>query len=176
MSRAALMNEGVLCLMILMTALLASFIYQIVRLPPELARPAEQSVLNLPEPPPPAPPVPALPLPARRPRPPLPARRSRPAASVTGAAGPPGQAGHPVPGAAAAVPVSSRPKVSGAPPWGPAPRPPGLDEAAGYSMQLSAPIPADPPAGQPAGPGRWHHRLHGDPVAGRHRLPAAGLL
>jgi hypothetical protein len=176
MSRAALMNEGVLCLVLLMTALLVSFIYQIVRLPPELARPTEQPVLNLPEPPPPAPPVPVPPRPAGRPRPPLPARRPWPAASLGGAASPPGQAGYPVPGATAAVPVSSRPKVSGAPPWGPAPKPPGLDEAEGYGMQLSAPIPARPPSGRPAGPRRWHYRLHGDPVAGRHRLPAAGLL
>jgi hypothetical protein len=151
MSGAAL-NDGLLGLVLVMTGLLAMFIFEIVRLPPELARPTEQPVLNLPEPPPPAPAVPAPVLPVRRPRMP---------AAMTGAAGQPGVAGlaglggngaHAPRHAAQPPPVIVRPKVSGAPPWGPAPKPPGVDgEGPGWLMPLSAGIPARPPPSRASG-------------------------
>lgn len=148
MSGAALTNDGLLGLILLMTALLMLFLFEIVRLPPQLARPTEQPVLNLPEPPPPAPPAPPVPPPA------LPSRRPRTHAAVNGAsrAGLAGLTGNPAPAprhAAGAPPVIIRPKVSGGPPWGPAPKPPGLDETPGRILPLTGGVAVDP-AAQPA--------------------------
>jgi hypothetical protein len=156
MSGAALTNDGLLGLVLVMTGLLVMFIVEIVRLPPELARPTEQPVLNLPEPPPPAPAAPAPVLPVRRPRVP---------AGMNGAAGQPGMTGlaelaglaglsgngaHAPRHAAQPPPVITRPQVSGGPPWDPAPKPPGLDnEGPGRITPLSAGIPARPGPARP---------------------------
>jgi hypothetical protein len=65
MSGPDLMNDGLFFLICLLTVLLVMFIVQVIRTPLELARPADQPVLNLPEPPPPAPAAPAPPRPCR---------------------------------------------------------------------------------------------------------------
>jgi hypothetical protein len=117
-------DEGIFFLVLFLALLLVLFIYAVIRVPPELADSQEQPVLDLPEPPPPAPTAPApQPLPVRRPRtlaPPVPA----PPVPVFGG---PGNGGYAARHATVAVPVITPPKVSGGPPWGPAPKPPGLE-------------------------------------------------
>src|SRR5215469_11245994 len=70
MGGSDLTNDGLFFLICLLTVLLVLFIVQVIRTPLEVARPTEQPVLNLPEPPPPAPAVTAPPqgLPVRRPQ------------------------------------------------------------------------------------------------------------
>jgi hypothetical protein len=147
MSGADLTNEGLFFLLCLLTVLLVMFIVQVIRTPLEVARPAEQPVLNLPEPPPPVPAGPAPPraLPVRRPQvPAFPA--AEPAMN--------GQSGNGAYSARHASPYApvSRPEVTGGPPWGPAPRPSDLDGA----ESLSAGHPARLPSGRSAGPAQWH--------------------
>lgn len=105
----------------LMTLLLVLFLYEVVRTPPELTGPTEQPVLNLPEPAPPAPAAPPL-----EPSPPPARRQQAPVFPVAGG-GQSENGGYSARHASAYVPVVSRPKVSGRPPWDPAPEPPDLD-------------------------------------------------
>jgi hypothetical protein len=118
-----LANDGLFFLICLLTVLLVMFIVQVIRTPLELAEATEQPVLNLPEPPPPAPAAPAPPpaLPVRRP--PVPAFPAAPGAMN----GQPVNGGYTARHASAYVPVDSWPKVTGGPPWDPAPRPPDVD-------------------------------------------------
>ena len=122
-------DKGIFFLVLFLALLLVLFIYAVIRVPPELADSQEQPVLDLPEPPPSAPTAPApQPLPVRRPRtlappvaaPPVPA----PAAPAFGGSS---NGGYAARHATVAVPVITAPKVSGGPPWGPAPKPPGLE-------------------------------------------------
>src|SRR5215469_15865570 len=173
MSGADLTNEGLFFLICLLTLLLVMFIVQVIRTPLEVARPAEQPVLNLPEPPPPAPAMPAA-LPVRwPPAPAFPA--AQPAVN-----GQSGNGGYSARHASVYVPMVSRPSVTGGPPWGPAPRPSDLDDPESLSLSagqpahlpsLSAGHRASLPPGLPAGFAGWHHCAHGDPRP-RHQ-PAA---
>jgi hypothetical protein len=174
MSGPDLMNDGLFFLICLLTVLLVMFIVQVIRTPLELARPADQPVLNLPEPPPPAPAAPAPPpaLPARRPQvPAFPA--AQPAMN-----GQSGNGGYSARHASAYQSMVSRPEVTGAPPWDPAPRPPDLDGRESLSAGHPASWPslsvghrASLPPGCSAGRARWHALVHGDPSP-RHQ-PAA---
>lgn len=122
-------DKGIFFLVLFLALLLVLFIYAVIRVPPELADSQEQPVLDLPEPPPPAPTALApQPLPVRRPRtlaPPVPAP-AVPAPAVP-AFGGPSNGGYAARHATVAVPVITPPKVSGGPPWEPAPKPPGLE-------------------------------------------------
>jgi hypothetical protein len=124
-------DEGIFFLVLFLTLLLLLFIYAVIRVPPELAGSQEQPVLDLPEPPAPAPPAAGpQPLPVRRPRaatPPAPPAPSASPAPSTGAFGQSSNGGYAARHATVAVPVITPPKVSGGPPWGPAPKPPGLE-------------------------------------------------
>ena len=130
-SQGPLASKGVLLFVILLTALLILMIYAVVRAPAwQPARPADG-----------AGPVPGdrpAPLPRRRaldPDPassmmfqPLPtAPTGRHAAASTGPASAAAAGVAPVPHPAEPdPPVLERPVVTGRPPWGPAPRPPGV--------------------------------------------------
>jgi hypothetical protein len=127
-------DKGIFFLVLFLALLLVLFIYAVIRVPPELADSQEQPVLDLPEPSPPAPTAPApQPLPVRRPRslaPPVPAPAVPPPpvpAPAAAAFGGSGNGGYAARHATVAVPVITAPKVSGGPPWGPAPKPPGLE-------------------------------------------------
>jgi hypothetical protein len=116
-----LTDRGVFFLVLFLTLLLILFIYAVITMPPEAAGSQEQPVLDMPAPPMPAPPAPAPePLPVRRPR----TLASQP---QPGAFGQPGNGGYAARHATVAVPVITPPKVSGGPPWGPAPKPPGVE-------------------------------------------------
>ncbi len=127
-------DKGIFFLVLFLALLLVLFIYAVIRVPPELADSQEQPVLDQPEPPPSAPTAPApQPLPVRRPRtlaPPV-AAPAVPAPAVPAPAAPafggPSNGGYAARHATVAVPVITAPKVSGGPPWGPAPKPPGLE-------------------------------------------------
>jgi hypothetical protein len=127
-------DKGIFFLVLFLALLLVLFIYAVIRVPPELADSQEQPVLDLPEPPPSAPTFPApQPLPVRRPRtlaPPV-AASPVPASPVPAppapAFGGSSNGGYAARHATVAVPVITAPKVSGGPPWGPAPKPPGLE-------------------------------------------------
>jgi len=114
-----LTDKGVFFLVLFLAFLLILFIYAVITMPPEAAGSQEQPVLDLPAPPLPAPPAPAPE--------PLPVRRPRTHASQAGAFGQPSNGGYAARHATVAVPVITPPKVSGGPPWGPAPKPPGLE-------------------------------------------------
>jgi hypothetical protein len=105
MSHAALVNDVLFSFVVFLTLLLVMFIYAVIRMPPELADSPEPPMLT-----PPAPP--ALPV-----RPP-----PRPATLP----GQSGKAGYTARHTTAAAPVIDPPKVSGGPPWEPAPEPPGV--------------------------------------------------
>ena len=151
----------------LMTVLLALFIYEVIRTPLEISRATEQPVLNLPEPPPPGPAAPAAP-------PALPVRQAPVFPAGSGAqpamAGQAGNGAYSARHASAYAPVVSRPKVTGGPPWGPAPKPPDLEDraflSAGHPVglpSLSAGHPARLASGRLTGTARWHDFVHGDP-------------
>ena len=127
-SQGPLASKGVLLFVILLTALLILMIYAVVRAPAwQPARPADG----------------AGPVPGDRPAP-LPRRRAPDPASAIFEPLPTAPTGrhaavsatpaHAEPAAVAPVPhpaepdppVLERPVVTGRPPWGPAPRPPGL--------------------------------------------------
>lgn len=106
MSRATLVNDGLFCFVVLLTLLQVMSIGAAIRTPP----PATSS---------PVPPGREPPAPAR-----LPLRAPPPSANAARRSGGGYVARH-----AAAVPgldVIRAPAVSGKPPWGPAPRPPGV--------------------------------------------------
>jgi len=147
MSATDLTNDGLFFLICLLTVLLVLFIVQVIRTPLPLARAAEQPVLNLPEPPPPAPAAPAPP-------PALPVRRPQAPAFPAGEPAVNGHSGNGAYSARHASPYApvSRPKVTGGPPWGPAPMPPHLDG----QESLSAGHPARLPSGRSAGPAQRH--------------------
>jgi hypothetical protein len=122
-------DKGIFFLVLFLALLLVLFIYAVIRVPPELADSQEQPVLDQPEPPPLVPTAPApQPLPVRRPRtlaPPVAAPSvAAPAAPAFGGSS---NGGYAARHATVAVPVITAPKVSGGPPWGPAPKPPGLE-------------------------------------------------
>jgi hypothetical protein len=134
MSHAALVNGALFWFVVVLTLLLAMFIYAVIAMPSEDAVPAEPPALTLPPPP--------RPSPARRPPASTPPEDafSQPrdvgyAPRHAGAAAPAQNGIHPpgVPGSPQRDPVPHRdngihrPEVSGGPPWGPAPKPPGLD-------------------------------------------------
>jgi hypothetical protein len=107
MSHAALVNDGLFLIVVLMTLLLVMFLYAVIEAPLEDAVPAEAPVLNTPVL---APPAPAPALPVRRPQAPV---------FPAGAAGQSGDAGYAARHTTAAVPLISPPEVSSGPPWGP---------------------------------------------------------
>jgi hypothetical protein len=104
MSHAAVVKDGLLCFVTLLTVLLVLFVYVTVRTSPEVARPPTQPDAE-------PPPVPA-----------------RPDLDDPTLGWPPRRASWP--GEAADQPAGAGPVVRratrGGPPWGPAPRPPGL--------------------------------------------------
>ena len=113
MSHAALVNVVLFWCVVGLTLLLAMFLYAVIAMPHEDAVPTEPPVLKTPAPPPPSP-------------------VKRPPATVlpAGSVGQRGGAGYAPRHADALEPeqkVVQRPEVSGGPPWGPAPKPPGLD-------------------------------------------------
>jgi protein TonB len=127
-------DKGIFFLVLFLALLLVLFIYAVIRVPPELADSQEQPVLDQPEPPPLVPTAPApQPLPVRRPRtlaPPVaapPVAASPVPAAAAPAFGGSSNGGYAARHATVAVPVITAPKVSGGPPWGPAPKPPGLE-------------------------------------------------
>jgi hypothetical protein len=104
MSHAAVVKDGLFCFVTLLTVLLVLFVYVTVRTSPEVARPPTQLDAE-------PPPVPA-----------------RPDLDDPTFGWPPRQASWPDEAAdqpAGAGPVVRR-ATRGGPPWGPAPRPPGL--------------------------------------------------
>jgi hypothetical protein len=122
-------DKGIFFLVLFLALLLVLFIYAVIRVPPELADSQEQPVLDQPEPPPSAPTFPApQPLPVRRPRTLAPPVAASPVpAPAAPAFGGSSNGGYTARHATVAVPVITAPKVSGGPPWGPAPKPPGLE-------------------------------------------------
>ena len=122
-------DKGIFFLVLFLALLLVLFIYAVIRVPPELAGSQEQPVLDQPEPPPSAPTAPApQPLPVRRPRTLAPPVAASPVpAPAAPAFGGSSNGGYAARHATVAVPVITAPKVSGGPPWGPAPKPPGLE-------------------------------------------------
>jgi hypothetical protein len=122
-------DKGIFFLVLFLALLLVLFIYAVIRVPPELADSQEQPVLDQPEPPPSAPTAPApQPLPVRRPRTLAPPVAASPVpAPAAPAFGGSSNGGYAARHATVAVPVITAPKVSGGPPWGPAPKPPGLE-------------------------------------------------
>jgi hypothetical protein len=126
-------DKGIFFLVLFLALLLVLFIYAVIRVPPDRADSQEQPVLDQPEPPP-APTAPApQPLPVRQPRTlasPVaasPVAASPVAAPAAPAFGGSSNGGYAARHATVAVPVITAPKVSGGPPWGPAPKPPGLE-------------------------------------------------
>jgi hypothetical protein len=122
-------DKGIFFLVLFLALLLVLFIYAVIRVPPELADSQEQPVLDQPEPPPSAPTFPApQPLPVRRPRTLAPPVAASPVpAPAAPAFGGSSNGGYTARHATVAVPVITAPKVSGGPPWGPTPKPPGLE-------------------------------------------------
>jgi hypothetical protein len=122
-------DKGIFFLVLFLALLLVLFIYAVIRVPPELADSQEQPVLDQPEPPASAPTAPApQPLPVRRPRTLAPPVAASPVpAPAAPAFGGSSNGGYAARHATVAVPVITAPKVSGGPPWGPAPKPPGLE-------------------------------------------------
>ena len=122
-------DKGIFFLVLFLALLLVLFIYAVIRVPPELADSHEQPVLDQPGPPPSAPTAPApQPLPVRRPRTLAPPVAASPVpAPAAPAFGGSSNGGYAARHATVAVPVITAPKVSGGPPWGPAPKPPGLE-------------------------------------------------
>ena len=105
-----MVNDGLLLLLALMTLLLVMFLYAVITLSPEDAIGSEPPVLNLPAPPPPSPV----------------GQWSQTRAVPAAAAGQPSHTAGPAWNSDAPVPAPyrvHRPKVSGRPPWEPAPRP-----------------------------------------------------
>jgi hypothetical protein len=105
-----MVNDGLLLLLALMTLLLVMFLYAVITLSPEDAIRTEPPVLNLPAPPPPSPA----------------GQWSQARAVPAAAAGQPSHTAGPAWNSDAPVPAPyrvHRPKVSGGPPWEPAPRP-----------------------------------------------------
>jgi hypothetical protein len=129
MTHSALADGALFLFLILLTVLLVMFIGAVIMAPlqvpgsdPLQNHRATGPPLPLPGRPPPA--APSRPLP--RPQPPV----TAPVAGVNGwsfADEDTGELGTPQPLMPARI---SRPKVSGTPPWGPAPRPPGPDPSA----------------------------------------------
>ena len=106
-----MVNGGLLLLLALMTLLLVMFVYAVITLSPQDAVRTEPPVLHLPAP---SPPPPASPWPQT-------------AAAPAAAAGRPGHTVGPAWPLDALLPAPSavpRRRVSGTPPWEPAPRPP----------------------------------------------------
>lgn len=105
-----MVNDGLFLLLALMVLLLVMFLYAVITLSPEDAIRTEPPVLNLPAPPPPSPVV----------------RWSQTPPVPAAAAGQPRHAAGPAWKSDALVPAPHgvhRPKISGGPPWEPAPRP-----------------------------------------------------
>jgi hypothetical protein len=169
MTHAALMNAALLLFLVFVTLLLVMFIGAVIvapSAPPDSSTPAPET------PAPPAPEPAALPVP-EMPGSPAPLPRRRPLATVSAAgvaswsadADADGRAGAPMPVYSAVL----RPEVSGGPPWGPAPKPPGADPWASESppgwQRRPEERPVSPSAVRPAnGPGGPRERRH----AGQH--------
>lgn len=114
-----LADRGAFFLVLFLALLLILFIYAVITMPPEAAGSEEQPALDTP--------APALPAPSAPAPEPLPVRRPRTVTSQPGAFGQSGNGGYAARHATVAVPVITSPKVSGGPPWGPAPKPPGVE-------------------------------------------------
>ena len=104
MSHAALVKDGLLGYVVLLAVLLPLFTYAAIRTPPEPAMPPARPASR----PPALPALPALPV--------LPAQASRTGWPPLAAPEQPDDAGY----------VARHATPRGGPPWGPAPRPPGL--------------------------------------------------
>ena len=155
MTHAALTNAALLVFLAFMTLLLASFVGTVIAASPPPPAPAREA---------PALTVEALPRPAARPSappPPLPRRRPLATASAAGTASWPAEMDAVMPNGAA-MPAYARVdwlQVSGGPPWGPAPKPPGPDPWAAEdfspgrqlwpSQRPASPIGAEPPSSEP---------------------------
>ncbi|HET9254630.1 MAG TPA: hypothetical protein VFO16_05435 [Pseudonocardiaceae bacterium] len=170
MTHAALMNAALLLFLVFVTLLLAMFIGAVIAAP---SAPADSST-PVPETPGPSALEPAaLPVP-EMPGPPSPLPRRRPLATASAAgvaswsanADADGHAGAPMPIYSAVL----RPEVSGGPPWGPAPKPPGSDSWASENppgwQRWPEDRPVSPGGVQPAnGPRGPRERRH----TGQHR-------
>jgi hypothetical protein len=159
MTHAALVDPALFFFLVFMTLLLVMFLGAVIVAPPAFPGSPAPPVLE----------VHAMPVvQAPAPPAPLPRRQPRAAAPAAGAAGWSADADNAASHDAAPIPVYDsvrRPKVSGSPPWGPAPKPPGPDPWAtgnlspGWrrqpdedSMSPGAVPPAssEPPPGTPA--------------------------
>jgi hypothetical protein len=120
-----LADDGLLCFLAILVLLLALALIAVIRLSPDDARPSDVPAQVDPG----RQAAPALPVPIA---PPAPRQRVSETSAPTLSARPPGQSGHRVyaarhgPGPVLGQDTTRRPKVSGSPPWGPAPRPPGI--------------------------------------------------
>ena len=110
MSHATLVSDGLLGLTITLAVLLVMFVAAAIGTPAEAAVPSARPDAEPPGQPAAEPPVPVLP-------------RRRPASPPA-----PGGTGYlPRHAAAAAAAAAHAAAAAGGPPWGPAPRPPGMD-------------------------------------------------
>jgi hypothetical protein len=136
MSHTALVSDGLLLIVAVLTLLLVMFLFAVIRMGPE---PADSAGLPMPAPPAPeltAPELTAPELTAPRPAPGSPVPPVPPArrqlwtsplpARTAGQSGGTGDAARPEEAPAPRQNVIRPPLVSGSPPWGPAPKPPGL--------------------------------------------------
>ena len=128
MTHAALTNPALFYFLVFITLLLVMFLGAVIAAPPASSGSPAPPVLE----------VHALPVvQAAAPPAPLPVRRPRATAPAAGTAGWSAAADNAASHDAAPMPVYSsvrRPKVSGSPPWGPAPKPPGPDPWAAENL------------------------------------------
>jgi hypothetical protein len=105
MTHAAVVSAGLSWFLVFLALLLVMFVYTVIRIPPQATGAHAHTACATGAP------------------------RPRATALRAGTAGQPGDAGYPARRAADPAPgqaVIHWPKVSGEPPWGPAPQPPGL--------------------------------------------------
>ena len=149
MTHAALTNAALFVFLVFMTVLLVSFVGAVIAAPPAPPAPAGEAPAPLT--------VQPLARPAAQPpSPPLPRRRPLATASAAGAANWSTDADAASPNGAAmpAYTRVDRLKVSGGPPWGPAPKPPGPDPWAAEDFSPGRQLwpgqrPASPNGAQP---------------------------
>jgi len=178
MTHAALADPALFFFLVFMTLLLVMFLGAVIAAPPAFPGSTAPPVLE----------VQALPV-VQAPAPPAPLPRGQPRAGApaAGAAGWSADADNAASQDAAPMPVYSgvwRPEVSGSPPWGPAPQPPGPDPWAtgnfspGWRRQPDEgpvspgavrPASSEPPPGTPAPAGDQTRY----PRHGRRRLSVA---
>src|SRR5450755_4007497 len=130
MSRSALVNDGFLAfvvLLVLLVLLLAMSFVAVIRVPRWAGSPSDQDTQDEP-----GHPVPSHAGPAQG--------GARPPGTQAGATGQSGEPDYPARHVTGPVPglgTVAAPKVSGSPPWEPAPRPPGQEELVKLSRALT---------------------------------------